>query len=73
MAAGKLDFGFAVDGMRNDLGICLEEAKRNGAAVAALVATFTPRCRRWAARGGNLEPDCPTQRQILRRVDPGWG
>jgi 3-hydroxyisobutyrate dehydrogenase-like beta-hydroxyacid dehydrogenase len=27
----KFDFGFAVDWMRKDLGICLDEAKRNGA------------------------------------------
>jgi 3-hydroxyisobutyrate dehydrogenase-like beta-hydroxyacid dehydrogenase len=27
----KFNFGFAVDWMRKDLGICLEEAKRNGA------------------------------------------
>ena len=31
MAADKFEFGFAVDWMRKDLGICLEEAKRNGA------------------------------------------
>ena len=31
MMAGKFDFGFAVDWMRKDLGICLAEAKRNGA------------------------------------------
>ena len=31
MLAGKYDFGFAVDWMRKDLGICLEEADRNGA------------------------------------------
>jgi 3-hydroxyisobutyrate dehydrogenase len=31
MAAGKFDFGFAVDWMRKDLGICLAEARRNGA------------------------------------------
>lgn len=31
MAEGKFDFGFAVDWMRKDLGICLNEAKRNGA------------------------------------------
>src|ERR1700754_601657 len=31
MAAGKFDFGFAVDWMRKDLGICLAEANRNGA------------------------------------------
>mgnify|MGYP002134551437 CR=1 FL=1 len=28
MAAGKFDFGFAVDLMRKDLGICLAEARR---------------------------------------------
>ena len=31
MTERKFDFGFAVDWMRKDLGICLEEAKRNGA------------------------------------------
>jgi 3-hydroxyisobutyrate dehydrogenase-like beta-hydroxyacid dehydrogenase len=42
MNEGKFDFGFAVDRMRKDLAICLEEAKRNGAQlpVAALVDTF---------------------------------
>ena len=42
MIAGKYDFGFAVDWMRKDLGICLEEADRNGAKlpVTALVDQF---------------------------------
>src|SRR5258705_9503149 len=42
MAAGKFDFGFAVDWMRKDLEICLSEARRNGAslAVTALVDQF---------------------------------
>ncbi|PRD41519.1 oxidoreductase [Phyllobacterium phragmitis] len=42
MNAGKYDFGFAVDWMRKDLGICLEEADRNGALlpVTALVDQF---------------------------------
>jgi 3-hydroxyisobutyrate dehydrogenase len=31
MNEGKFDFGFAVDWMRKDLAICMEEAKRNGA------------------------------------------
>ncbi|MBE7220701.1 MAG: NAD(P)-dependent oxidoreductase, partial [Caulobacteraceae bacterium] len=31
MAEGKFDFGFAVNWMRKDLGICLEESRRNGA------------------------------------------
>jgi 3-hydroxyisobutyrate dehydrogenase len=33
MIAGKFDFGFAVDWMRKDLDICLEEARRNGASL----------------------------------------
>jgi 2-hydroxy-3-oxopropionate reductase len=42
MLDGKFDFGFAVDWMRKDLGICLDEAKRNGASlpVTALVDQF---------------------------------
>ena len=42
MSAGKFDFGFAVDWMRKDLALCLEEARRNGATlpVAALVDQF---------------------------------
>jgi 3-hydroxyisobutyrate dehydrogenase len=35
MVAGKFDFGFAVDWMRKDLGICLAEARRNGAHLPA--------------------------------------
>ena len=42
MVAGKFDYGFAVDWMRKDLGICLEQAKENGARlpVTALVDQF---------------------------------
>jgi 3-hydroxyisobutyrate dehydrogenase-like beta-hydroxyacid dehydrogenase len=42
MAAGEFDFGFAVEWMRKDLAICLDEAERNGARlpVAALVDQF---------------------------------
>jgi 3-hydroxyisobutyrate dehydrogenase len=42
MIAGRFDFGFAVDWMRKDLSICLDEARRNGATlpVAALVDQF---------------------------------
>ncbi|MFZ1923902.1 MAG: NAD(P)-dependent oxidoreductase, partial [Xanthobacteraceae bacterium] len=42
MVTGKFDFGFAVDWMRKDLGICLAEARRNGAhlPVSALVDQF---------------------------------
>jgi 3-hydroxyisobutyrate dehydrogenase len=42
MVEGKFEFGFAVDWMRKDLGLCLDEAKRNGAAlpVTAVVDQF---------------------------------
>jgi 3-hydroxyisobutyrate dehydrogenase len=42
MADGKFDFGFAVDWMRKDLGICFDEAQRNGAKldVAKLVDSY---------------------------------
>ncbi|MBO9500837.1 NAD(P)-dependent oxidoreductase [Brevundimonas sp. A19_0] len=41
-AAGEFDFGFAVDWMRKDLGLVLEEARANGShlAVTALVDQF---------------------------------
>ena len=35
MVADKFDFGFAVDWMRKDLGLVLDEAKRNGARLPA--------------------------------------
>ncbi|MGB5470596.1 MAG: NAD(P)-dependent oxidoreductase, partial [Woeseiaceae bacterium] len=34
MVAGEFEFGFAVDWMRKDLGIALEEARKNGATLA---------------------------------------
>jgi 3-hydroxyisobutyrate dehydrogenase len=42
MLDGKYDFGFAVDWMRKDLGLVMDEAKRNGALlpVTALVDQF---------------------------------
>jgi 3-hydroxyisobutyrate dehydrogenase len=42
MIEGRFDFGFAVDWMRKDLGLVLDEAKRNGARlpVTALVDQF---------------------------------
>jgi 3-hydroxyisobutyrate dehydrogenase len=42
MNEDKFDFGFAVDWMRKDLGIIMDEAKRNGAKmdVAALIDTY---------------------------------
>jgi 3-hydroxyisobutyrate dehydrogenase len=51
MVADRFDFGFAVDWMRKDLGICLAEARANGAAlpVTALVDQFYGRVQ---AQGG---------------------
>jgi 3-hydroxyisobutyrate dehydrogenase len=51
MCAGKFDFGFAVNWMRKDLGISLDEADKNGARlpVAALVDQFYATVQ---ARGG---------------------
>ncbi len=51
MCKGEFDFGFAVDWMRKDLGICLAEAKNNGARlpVTALVDQFYAQVQ---ARGG---------------------
>ena len=42
MQAGAFEFGFAVDWMRKDLGICLAESRRNGSPlpVTALVDQF---------------------------------
>jgi 3-hydroxyisobutyrate dehydrogenase-like beta-hydroxyacid dehydrogenase len=42
MARGEFDFGFAVDWMRKDLGIVVDEARRNGAGlpVTAMIEQF---------------------------------
>jgi 3-hydroxyisobutyrate dehydrogenase len=52
MAAGKFDFGFAVDWMRKDLAICLAEARRNGAhlPLTALVDQFYSEVQRMGGR-----------------------
>ena len=52
MHAREFDFGFAVDWMRKDLGICLDEAASNGAdlTVARLINDFYGEVQ---ARGGN--------------------
>ena len=59
MIADKFDFGFAVDWMRKDLGICLAEARRNGATlpVTALVDQFYARVQQLRRRAlGYVEP-----------------
>jgi 3-hydroxyisobutyrate dehydrogenase/2-hydroxy-3-oxopropionate reductase len=55
MLADKFDFGFAVDWMRKDLGLCLAEARARGAAlpVTALVDQFYARVQ--AEGGGRFD------------------
>ena len=55
MIEGRFDFGFAVDWMRKDLGLVLDEARRNGARlpVTALVDQFYADVQ--AAGGGRLD------------------
>jgi 3-hydroxyisobutyrate dehydrogenase len=52
MAAGKFDFGFAVDWMRKDLAICLAEARRNGAHLpaTALIDQFYSQVQKMGGR-----------------------
>lgn len=55
MLEGRFDFGFAVDWMRKDLGMVLDEARRNGAQlpVTALVDQFYAEVQ--AAGGGRWD------------------
>jgi 3-hydroxyisobutyrate dehydrogenase-like beta-hydroxyacid dehydrogenase len=66
MTAREFNFGFAVDWMRKDLGICLAEAARCGAAVpvAALVDGYYADVQ---ALGGGR---CDTSSLILRLDEP---
>ena len=60
---GRFDFGFAVDWMRKDLGLVLDEARANGARleVTALVDQFYADIQ--AAGGGRLDTS-----SLLRRL-----
>ena len=64
MIERKFDFGFAVDWMRKDLGIALEEARHNGARlpVTALVDQFYADLQ---ARGGNRADTS----SLIKRLD----
>jgi len=64
MIERKFDFGFAVDWMRKDLGIALEEARRNGARlpVTVLVDQFYADLQ---ARGGNRADTS----SLIKRLD----
>ena len=63
MLDGRFDFGFAVDWMRKDLGLVLDEARRNGARlpVTALVDQFYADLQ--AEGGGRLDTS-----SLLRRL-----
>jgi 3-hydroxyisobutyrate dehydrogenase-like beta-hydroxyacid dehydrogenase len=63
MIENRFDFGFAVDWMRKDLGICLDEARANGARlpVTALVDQFYADIQ--AQGGGRLDTS-----SLLRRL-----
>src|SRR5512141_611824 len=52
MDAGKFDFGFAVDWMRKDLGICLDEGRRNEARLplTAMVDGFYAEVQKMGGR-----------------------
>jgi 3-hydroxyisobutyrate dehydrogenase-like beta-hydroxyacid dehydrogenase len=66
MDAVKFDgFGFAVDWMRKDLGICLEEAKKNGARLpmTAVVDQFYAQVQ---ARGGARWDTCSLMHLLAR-------
>jgi 3-hydroxyisobutyrate dehydrogenase-like beta-hydroxyacid dehydrogenase len=65
MVDDKFDFGFAVDWMRKDLGLVLDEARRNGARlpVTALVDQFYGDLQRLG--GGRLDSS-----SLIKRLRP---
>ena len=65
MNADKFDFGFAVDWMRKDLGIVLDEARNNGARlpVTALVDQFYADVQKLG--GGRWDTS-----SLLKRLEP---
>ena len=71
MIDDKFEFGFAVDWMRKDLGICLDESRRNGARlpVAALVDQFYATVQE---RGGNRW-DTSSLLRLLTKPEAGQG
>ncbi len=67
MAEGKYDFGFAVDWMRKDLGICLGEARRAGISLplTALVDQFYAEVQEMG--GNRYDTSSLMARQVARR------
>jgi 3-hydroxyisobutyrate dehydrogenase len=64
MSEGKFDFGFAVEWMRKDLSICLDEARRNGSSLpgTALIDNFFSEVERMGGRGWDTS-------SLLARLD----
>ncbi len=71
MVDDKFDFGFAVDWMRKDLGLCLDEARCNGARLpaAALIDQFYADLQ--AAGGGRLDTSSLIRRLRKAQLGPG--
>lgn len=65
MAGGEFDFGFAVDWMRKDLGLAIDEARANGAVlpVAALIDQFYAEVQ---AMGGGRQDTSALIRRLTR-------
>jgi 3-hydroxyisobutyrate dehydrogenase len=66
MAEDRFDFGFAVDWMRKDLGLALDEARNNGATLplAALIDQYYADVQ---AMGGAKQDTSALVRRILKR------
>ena len=67
MVNGEFEFGFAVDWMRKDLGITLDEAQKNGATLE--LTEIVDRYYEGGAETGRqplgyIEPDCETRALI---------
>jgi len=71
MLADEFDFGFAVDWMKKDLGICLDEGRRQGASlpITALIDQFYGEIQRQG--GGRWDTSSLIRR--LRLLDSGAG
>jgi 3-hydroxyisobutyrate dehydrogenase-like beta-hydroxyacid dehydrogenase len=68
MVADQFNFGFAVDWMRKDLGLVLDEARRNGARlpVTALVDQFYADVQRM---GGNRWDTSSLIKRLQKKTD----
>jgi 3-hydroxyisobutyrate dehydrogenase len=64
----RFDFGFAVDWMRKDLGLCLEEAKRNGTSLP--VATLVDQLYAEVQKMGGSRWDTSS---LIARLSPSSG